>query len=180
LVAYVHQGVGAIDFFAAAGDDYGLAPSAFLSGQQAQPGEPLSALQRLSTALALARKRPRARPLSVESVADAAGHTQFTGDGTAAHPSLYDRDVLAALPFALADRDWVVPIYVMTRDLRHDLPAEAFRVSLGGLDGRRARASLYDPLTGRFEPLAISARRRDGLTVDLRATDSPRLLFLSG
>ena len=113
----------------------------------------------------------------MESVADVAGRKQFEGDGTAAHPPLYDRDVLAALPFGLGDRDWVVGVYVMSRDVRRETPAEPYRLTLRGAE--LARAALYDPLTGRFEPVRISQGTGDRVVVDLRATDSPRLLFLS-
>jgi hypothetical protein len=143
------------------------------------PGEPLSALGRMVNALFLARAHASSKKLSVESVAGVTGRMQFAGDGTPGHPPLYDRDVLAALPFALGDHAWVVPVYVMSRDVRRELEPESFRVTLAGLAGRSTRASLYDPLSGTFEPVAISARRARGVTVDLRATDAPRLLFLS-
>jgi hypothetical protein len=180
LVAYVHAGVAAIDFYAATGNDYGLAPTAFLtSGGRGAAGAPLTALGRLSGALEGARTAPRRRELQVKSIADIAGRTQFTGDGTPAHPPLYDRDVLAVLPFQLGDHDWVVPVYVESRDVRRDVPAERYRVALGGLGGKSAQAGFYDPLTGRFEPVRISARDDDGVTIDLLATDSPKLLFLT-
>jgi hypothetical protein len=180
LVAYVHAGVTAIDFYAVVGNDYGLATPAFLaSGGRTNGGEPLSTIDRLSNSLVHARARVRARELRVLSVADVAGRKQFDGDGTPAHPTLFDRDVLAVLPFQLSDREWVVPVYVQSRDVRRDLPAEPYRIVLSGLAAAAARASLYDPVTGRFQPVAISAREGDRITVDLPANDSPRLLFLA-
>ncbi len=125
-------------------------------------------------------------------MADTGRHVQFRGDGTAAHPDLHDRDVLAFLPFQLDDRAWVVPVYVMTRDLatlyrprvsprnpeRYDLPEAPFRLRIGGLDGCAARASLRDPLTGARRPVRVLSRSPQSLTVKLSATDSPRLLTL--
>ncbi len=179
LVAYVHAGVTAIDFYAALGNDFGLATPDFLSSGGREPaGEPLSSLDRLSKAMVHARPRTRTRPLTVESIADVAGGRQFDGDGTAAHPPLLNREVFAALPFQLTDSEWVVPVYVMTRDVRRELEPEAYRVTLAGLPAAHTRASLYDPLTGRFEPVRVRAATGGRVTVELHATDSPRLLFL--
>jgi hypothetical protein len=126
-----------------------------------------------------ARPHPRRRPLRVQAVAGATARIEFAGDGTPQHPPLYDRDLLAAFPFQLDDRHWVVPVYVMTRDVRTDVPAAPFRLTLSGLDAARARAGVYDPASGRFAPVRITARSGSRLTIELEVTDSVRLLFLS-
>jgi hypothetical protein len=112
------------------------------------------------------------------AVADTDGRRQFEGDGTPEHPPLYDRDALAAFPFQLSDRARVVAVYVMSRDVRRDTPAEPFRLTLGGVKARSARVSLYDPAGGHFAPVRIAARSGDRLVLDVSVTDSPRLLFV--
>lgn len=169
LVAHVNKGVQAIDFYAAMGNDYGLVPAR----------EPLDALGRMMGALSGARAQVRPRPLQLVRVADVEGRREFDGDGTGTHPPLYDRDTFAAFPFQLSDRAWAVAVYVMTRDVRRDLPAAPFRLTLEGVRSRTARASLYDPSSGRFVPTRVSSRSGRRIAVDVRATDSPRLLFVS-
>jgi len=51
-----------------------------------------------------------------------------------ARPPLYDRDVLAMLPFQVNARKFIIPYYVMTRDIRRGLPEKAFT-------GHREKAS---------------------------------------
>jgi hypothetical protein len=123
-------------------------------------------------------------------VADTGNHVQFAGDGTAAHPPLYDRDVVAVLPFQLSDHAFAIPAYVMTRDLAHlydpaapatdvtrwDLPPETFRLTLAGLDPN-VRLSAQDPLTGQAVPVTVVARAAGQVTVELALTDSPRVIL---
>ena len=53
------------------------------------------------------------RSLNLVSVTDNHDHAQFAGDGTAAHPTLYDRDVLAP---SLPGSNWraAIGVYVAT------------------------------------------------------------------
>ncbi|UUY05049.1 hypothetical protein LRS13_05835 [Svornostia abyssi] len=130
------------------------------------------------------------RALTIASIGDYGGRTQFTGDGSAAHPDLHDRDVLAVLPFQAADDRFVVPVYVMTRNLartyggaggpaRFDLPEERYQLTIGGTDAARVRASAVDPLTGAAVPVDVVRRTDDGwVVVEMPVTDSPRLLIL--
>ena len=109
------------------------------------------------------------RRLTLDRIADTHNHFQFAGDGTAAHPPLYDRDVFAFLPFQVNAHTFVIPYYVMTRDVAHvyapnaagghqyDMPAEDFTLTIGGLHGSRARVTAYDPLNDR--PVTIKIRR---------------------
>ena len=133
------------------------------------------------------------RRLSLISIADQANRLQFDGDGTAAHPPLHDRDVVGVFPFQTSDRRFVVPVYVMTRDVarlydasapttalaRYDLPPEPYRLQIGGVTGRRARVSAYDPLKDASVRVGIVARSRRSVTVELDVTDSPRLLRIA-
>ncbi len=100
------------------------------------------------------------RQLKLDSIVQEGEHAQFQGDGTAAHPTLYDRDVLAVLPFQTSPTRFVIPVYVMTRDLmtlyepgkpesdvtRFDLPSENFTIKLSNLPaGEAPHVSAYDP-----------------------------------
>jgi hypothetical protein len=125
-------------------------------------------------------------------VAGPADARQFDGDGTAAHPPLYDREVLGAFPFQASDARFVIPVYVMTRNIaelyrpdapasdttRYDLPPETFQLTIGGIRGTRARVSAFDPLTDTSVPVKAVARSDDTLVVQLPVTDSPRLLSI--
>ncbi len=116
------------------------------------------------------------RPLTVGSVADGHDNTQFAGDSTAAHPPLYDREVLAILPFQVNARRFVIPYYVMTRDVLRPLAPEQFTVRLGGLRGTGATVTAYDPIRDAEVPVDVVAAGPDSLTVDVTAADYPYLL----
>jgi hypothetical protein len=117
-----------------------------------------------------------ARLLSVIAVRDTHGHAQFHGDGTPAHPDLFDRDVLAILPYQVNARRFVIPYYVMTRDVKTALTPETFTVTLGSLQGAGAVVTAYDPILNSRVPLKVIARGPDRLTLALTATDYPYLL----
>jgi hypothetical protein len=135
-----------------------------------------------------------AQQLSLLSIAQEGNHAQFTGDGTAAHPSLYDRDVLAVLPFQSSPKRFVIPVYVMTRDMltlyepgkpegdvsRFDLPPENFTVKLGNLpeSGEPPLVSAFDPLHRESTPAHMISREGSTATFEIAATDYPRLLTL--
>ena len=56
---------------------------------------------------------PHAIELDISSlleIDDYAGNKQFEGDGTADHPPLYNRDVLAFLPFQVTSNRFVIRI----------------------------------------------------------------------
>ena len=201
LTAYVNKGVSAMDFFAASDPRLGLIDPAFLGAAGAAAGgdsgeitggETMTAVRRLVGALDGARSVRRPRRISLRAISDTHGNRQFDGDGTAAHPPLYDRDVLGFFPYQLDARRFVIPVYVMTRDLGHvyetgapssdprrlDLTAERFRLHIGAVNGIGARIGARDPLTGATVPVNVVDRTRRGLVVDFPTTDSPRLLTI--
>jgi len=201
LTAYVNKGVSALHFYAANDPRYGLVDPAFLRAAgtaagadrgDATGGKTMTAVRRLVGALDGARPLRRPRRISLSAISDTHGHRQFDGDGTAAHPPLYDRDVLGFFPYQLDAHRFVIPVYVMTRDLGHvydggsnasdprrlDLPAASFRLNIGAVNGIGARVGASDPLTGATVPVKVVGRSRRGLVVDIPATDSPRLLTI--
>lgn len=158
----------------------------------ATAGPTMAATGRLAATVADARPISSPRALRLERISDESNRYQFLGDGTAAHPTLYDRDVLAFMPFQLSANRFVAGVYVMTRDLtkvydanmpvgdprRTDLPPETFRVQVGGVDATNLTASATDPLTGAVVPVTIVARNADSAILEMKATDSPRMLLM--
>jgi hypothetical protein len=193
LVSFVNKGVSQLDFYSALGSEWGLIdPVDMLASNYTDGGPTLDALSRMfdfigPTHIAV----PRA--LTLQSIAQWGEDAQFAGDGTAAHPPLYNRDVLGVFPFQVSDDSFVVPAYVMTRDVAHlydtsasstdvtryDLPPETYRLTLGGVDGNAVTVQAFDPLSNVSVPAVVVARSATTVTVQLALTDSPRLLRLT-
>ena len=200
-VSYASAGAQAIDLFGAAGGPCcQMIPQAFFDRVDTRPGTypaslggpTMRAVGRLASTLSGAQPIARPRQLSLTSIAQAGDHSQFTGNGTRAYPTLYDRDVLAFFPWQVNEHKFVAAVYVMTRDLTHrytsqpasgqtpyDLPPEEFRLTIGNIDGRGATVSLSDPLTGTQQAATIVSRTRSHIVVELAATDSPRMLSVN-
>jgi hypothetical protein len=177
--------------------------SSFLGALEAHPGtypgdgaggETLSGFREMLARFQGPGPGGPARQLQIVSIAQQGEHAQFAGDGTAAHPPLYDRDALAVLPFQSSPTRFVIPIYVMTRDLltlyepdaaasdveRYDLPDESFRVTLGNLPATAGdpTVSAFDPLRGTSTPARLVSREGTDATFEIAATDYPRILTL--
>ena len=180
FTAFNHKGVERVYLYAAKDRDVslGLLGEAFFQrGGATSPV--LAAVGRMMT---WARGRVGtigpARRLTVARVDEPEEHVIFAGDGTPAHPTLTHREVLVVLPYQASATTFVVPYYVMTRDVMADLPEETFRVTFGGIDGGRARVEAYDPIAGRPVPARVVSTD-DGTTIELPATDAPRLLAIT-
>jgi hypothetical protein len=91
----------------------------------------------------------------------------------------------------VSDRRFVIPVYVMTRDVakvypggrrsrssRLDMAPEPFDLTIGGLRTCRLRISVLDPLNDARPSARIGSCRPGGLVVRMPVTDSPRLLTL--
>ena len=108
------------------------------------------------------------------------------------HPTLLDREVLLVQPFQSAARQFVIPYYVMTRDLktdylpdapqgdraRFDLPDERSKSPSGTFRPGRLAVRAVDPITGQAVPVEVVRRDGSTLTVRVSSTDYPRLLEL--
>ena len=126
LVAMINKGMTREYFYAAAGHALALISPNFYTALQAHPetypgdalgGETMSGFHNMLTQFQGPGPGPNLRQLTLLSITQNGNHAQFTGDGTTAHPNLYDREVLAVLPFQSTPTRFVIPIYVMTRDL---------------------------------------------------------------
>lgn len=123
-------------------------------------------------------KLTNTRQLEVVSISDTHNHYQFKGDGTTAHPNLYDRDVFTVLPFQVNTAKFIIPYYVMTRNITKDLNPEKFTITIKGVDGIKAHVSAYDPIKDQAAPIKIVRRRSNSIKLELTATDYPNLLSI--
>jgi hypothetical protein len=130
-----------------------------------------------------------ARQLELRSIAQEGNHAQFAGDGSAAHPDLYDRELLAVFPFQSSPTRFVIPVYVMTPNLitvhsdsanRFDLPNENFRITLGDLPATAGPPTVgaYDPIRDEQTPARLVSRQGDRAVFEIAATNYPRLLTI--
>ncbi len=198
--AFVNKGVRGLHFYAARGDELGLIDDSFFDEVDRRGGAYPGPGTAGATVAAMARMMSRFEPgqlgaprqLSLEQIADDHDQRQFEGGGTSGRPPLYNRDVLAFLPFQVADNRFVAGVYVMTRDItrvnrpelppndpaRFDLPPAPYRLTIGNLDGEGVQASAYDPLSDEQVPVEVVSREPDRAVIELPVTDSPRLLVL--
>jgi hypothetical protein len=205
LVSMVDKGMTREYFFAAAhAGSLSMISNDFIAAADASPGiypgkrlggETMRAFRNLLVHFRGPGPRGRARQLRLLSIAQEGDHAQFTGDGTATHPTLYDREVLAVFPFQSSPTRFVIPVYVMTRNLaeiyrpelpttnmtRYDLPTENFRITLGNLPRTRKPPSVsaYDPLLNRSTIARLVTRSGGEATFELSATDYPRILTIA-
>jgi hypothetical protein len=188
---FLHKGCKKVTIFATGGGDarLGLVQDNFLAYCAGNTVYPTSDAAYTSPALAVtgriaAQMRVEVqtvntpRPLSVLSVTDSHNHFQFVGDGTAAHPNLYDREVLAILPFQSNGHRFVIPYYVMTRNLAALAP-EQFNVTLGGLQASSLSVRCYDPIANAYYPTSINSNADGTVTISVNATDYPYLLVVT-
>jgi hypothetical protein len=205
LVAMVSKGISREYFYAAAPGALSLIDGAFFAALEAHPGsypgdqlggETMDGLRNLLSHLQGPGPAAGggARQLTLLSIAQDGNHAQFSGDGTTAHPDLYDRDLLAVFPFQSSPTQFVIPVYVMTQDLltlyrreaspgditRFDLPEESFRITLGNLPETTSppTVSAYDPLRDRATSARLVAREGSTAVFEIEAGDYPRLLSL--
>ena len=113
IVSNVNKGIAREYFYRAGPGVFGLIGQSFFAALQANPGvypgsqlggETMTGMRRMLSQFQGPGPGGPARQLSLVSIRQEGEHAQFAGDGTAAHPSLYDRDVLAVLPFQSSPR----------------------------------------------------------------------------
>jgi hypothetical protein len=203
LVAMVNKGMTREYFYAASAGELSLVSPRFMAAVDANPtsypgdqlgGETMDAFRAMLAHFQGPGPGPGGtRQLQLLSVAQNGNHAQFTGDSTTAHPNLYDREVLAVLPFQSSPTQFVIPVYVMTRDLltlyepnqpssdthRYDLPNETFRITLSNLPPGTPTVTAYDPLRKEDTPAHLLTQQGNTATFELAATDYPRLLTLT-
>ncbi|MDJ0742747.1 MAG: hypothetical protein QNJ32_05220 [Xenococcaceae cyanobacterium MO_167.B27] len=118
------------------------------------------------------------RPLEIESIKDWHNNYQFLGNGDEAHPNLYDREVFTFLPFQVNSQKFVIPYYVMTRDIGKAVTPEDFTVTIKGVQGTNALVTGYDPINDIDIPVTVKKRTKSSLSLKLSTTDYPYLLTI--
>jgi hypothetical protein len=190
---FLHKGCKKVTIFATGGGDarLGLVQDNFLAYCNTNTVYPLPDDAYTSPALAATarianqmRRHAAAtgwtpRQLSVVSVTDTHNHFQFAGDGTPAHPNLYDREVLAILPFQSNQNRFVIPYYVMTRNLFPVMTPERFNITLGGLHAASVNVRCYDPIADAYYPSSANSNADGTVTISVNATDYPYLLVVT-
>ena len=86
--------------------------------------------------------------------------TTTSGSSAAARLPLYNREVLAFLPFQVDDNRFVASVYVMTRDISAELAPAPYRLTISNLRGDDVQASAYDPLTDQEVPVQVVVQER--------------------
>ncbi len=172
VTSWLNKGLGAMYLFAMADEGWlwGLVDRNRFDG-----GDTMVAIGRLTQAM----QGPvgEIKPLSLLAIGDRHNQRQFEGDGTAAHRPLYNREVLAFLPFQTAPGKYTIPVYVMTRDITKEIPPAPYQLTIGGVPADAAvRAS--DPITGQYVPVSVVSRQGTRLIVELGVADYPRLLII--
>jgi hypothetical protein len=180
LTAMNHKGIARVYLFAAKEQDVGLGviAQAFFARGGAKASSPvLDAVGHMMT-WAKTGWGPTGPPraLTVQRIDEPEERAIFEGDGTPAHPTLHHRDVFVFLPYQVNAQTFVVPYYVMTRDVFVDMTDETFQVVVGGLTSERLRVEAYDPVADRAVPSRVVASDGTTATIAVSATDSPRLL----
>ncbi|WP_373541478.1 hypothetical protein [Chamaesiphon sp.] len=189
---YLNKGVTKLYLYSAASGDLGLGivQDNFLEYARTHSVYPKNDRAYVSPALQITSRIVRqmkqnldpnltkTRQLQLDSISDPHNQIQFRGDGTAAHPHLYNRDVFAFLPYQVNSHRFVVPYYVMTRDVTKNLSPAKFAIQISNLRVQGAAVSVYDPLHDRLVPIEIERRGSNFLNLTLSATDYPYLLII--
>lgn len=192
LCFYLNKGVKRVYLYGAAGGDrgWGIVKQSFLDyGKQniIYPTDDtdyispaLKTIERIVSKMSeeIDRNLENTRQLEVASIEDSHDSYQFKGDGSKANPNLYNREVFAFLPFQVNSSKFVIPYYVMTRDLAHKLKPENFTVGIEKVKGTDASVTVYDPIEDRVVPVTVKSRESDSLTLELTAADYPYLLTI--
>ena len=180
---WLNKGVDVMHYFQAADKpggmgllplDVGKLPADVRWADAATP--PMRALRALLDAFGDAQ--PVAAPMRVEADVEPVGPVGRIFDGDAAHPPLSHTDVFAFLPFQTGPQRLVIPVYVMTYDVTRPMPEETYRLTIKGIKSGVASAELVDPVTGAREALRPDCGA-EGVRVEVKVTDCPRLLVLS-
>jgi hypothetical protein len=138
---------------------------------------PLAALHNFTSTFDGAEDLTVVRQLGVDVTALGEQRQVFRGDD--GQQGLWERDLLAVLPFQVTPSRFVVAAYVLTYDLTQPIEAEPYRLTFTGVHPEEAEVRWYDPLTDEDEPVDDLVRGADGsITVTVDVGDTARLLVI--
>ena len=118
------------------------------------------------------------RQLEVVFIKEKHNNSQFQGDGSKAHPNLYNRELFTFLPYQVNEQKFVIPYYVMTRDIKEDLAPENYELAIKGFRAGKLQVKIYDPLQDRYLPEVAIKQQKDQVIMNLETTDYPYLLIV--
>jgi hypothetical protein len=191
---FLNKGASCVDIYSCSPADYGLGQvsEAFYTEIDSTGAYPTdSRLAAVTAPALLTTKRmfdtmgngaggiETLRAVGVSNVTDTHNTRIFNGNGTAATPHFYCRDAMAILPFQVNPTKFVIPYYIMTRDLYVDLAELTYNVTFTGMDLRTASISVYDPITGNSYTPTKSNVTADQATLALKTMDYARLLIVN-
>jgi len=203
FVFHNHKDIKRIYLFAVGADPYsfGMFPKRFYDALDASYGkitpdvvraipEGFSGLDWITKQMDGADKIAAPRPLKVTDLVEYKPRLVWAGDGTPAHPNVWNRDWFTFLPYQLSTQRYLIPYYVQTVDVTHvwdeakpvldparyDMPAQDYDVTVNNIRGLGARVSALDSITMQPVPVRIVAASANSLTVRLSAVDYPRFL----
>ncbi len=136
---------------------------------------PMKAIRNLTRAFAGATPIDKPAQLQVDYAPVGPVGQIFPGDAT--HPPLSHRDVLAILPFQVTANKMVIAVYVMTYDAAKSMPEETYRLKISGLPATDS-ITLYDPIIDKPAEVKVVSRQGDSAELELRVSDTPRLLMI--
>ena len=195
LVFFLNKGAGLVDLFAACGggdwdyqvlseefQDYALTHSTYPDDASPYVSPALHIINEIAAQMEKgvdnSLKKSDTRKLEVNAISDSHNNYQFAGDGTPAHPPAYDREAFAFLPYQANPHRFVIPYYVMTRNIAQPLTPESFQIDFSGIRADGAKVRVYDPLNDVSVPVTVDSRAGDELVLTLQATDYPYLLII--
>ncbi|MFQ5811075.1 MAG: hypothetical protein ACE5JM_15765, partial [Armatimonadota bacterium] len=154
---YLNKGISKIYFYPAYEEDplggglldrraLELAPRRWPRRQRAA-SPALRALRNVTYVFARSRPLHGVRSLDVDVAKLSEPVAAFPGDAT--HEPLWHREVFAVLPYQTRDNEFVIAMYVMTRDFTVPMAPEAYRVTFHNIRGTGASIRYYDPILGR-------------------------------
>jgi hypothetical protein len=189
FVSHVGRGATKVQFYTDHDPGFGMIADPFIAAVDAgggtypgtaQGGITMDTFRRFSAAFTGATTPSTARQLTIDSVDDKGDERViFTGDGTVAHPTFYNRDALAFFPFQVTNSKFVCAVYVMTRNMGASFGTDqSMRLTIGGINGLNATLSGTDPNTGATVTPTVVSRTNGSIVVDMPVNDGVRLLTL--
>jgi hypothetical protein len=194
LAFYLNKGASQVDLFAASGQgdqDFQLFSQSFINYIQMYsdyPDETYASpalhligkmVTQMENGLDPSINSSNTRALTVTDISPFGNYYQFAGDGTTAHPSGYDQERFAFLPFQVNAHKFVIAYYVMTANIANPMSAqEAFNINIQGINGIGATVTAYDPLNDRAVPVSTNPGTANSVNVSLATLDYPYLLII--
>ena len=202
---YAHKGMETITVYNIRNQDncFGILPEAFFDelkknnyqlndAVRAKIGPQIAVLKNIAGLMKTGQPIDTARPLAVTRLTEYKPQLVFAGKGTAEHPSRYNRDDFAILPYQLANNKFAVAYYVMTRDItrsydetkspldpaRYQMPEQEYEISLANVVGQGAKVSSYDPMTNQTIPVQLVRADANSMVVKVKSSDYPRFLII--